>query len=80
MQHLQVYVTHKLKEHGAAVWDLVSKGAVVYVSGSAQKMPSDVAAVFRELAISRGEMSQEEAVQYVRQLTLTGRYHVEAWS
>ncbi len=76
-----MYVTHKLMEHAAAIWDWVAnKGAHVFVSGSAQKMPSDVQAAFEEVATRAGGLSREAAQQYVRRLEMQGRYHVEAWS
>jgi sulfite reductase alpha subunit-like flavoprotein len=77
----KVYVTHKLREHGAAVWQLLhSGGGCVYVSGSAEKMPAGVVAALQDVAVAYGGLSPEAAAQYVRQLELTGRYHVEAWS
>lgn len=44
----KVYVTQRIREHGAALWALLAaRGAVVYVSGSAQKMPAGVQAAFQ---------------------------------
>jgi sulfite reductase alpha subunit-like flavoprotein len=77
----KVYVTHKLREHGAAVWRLLyEQGAWVYVSGSAEKMPAGVVAALEDVAVLHGGLSKEAAAKFVRQLDLTGRYHVEAWS
>lgn len=77
----KVYVTHKLRQHGAHVWQLLSEqGAWVYVSGSAEKMPANVVSALEEVAMVHGGMSAEAAARYIRQLELTGRYHVEAWS
>lgn len=76
-----MYVQQRIREHGALVWRLLSQqGAAVYVSGSAQKMPAGVAAAFEDVAAQHGGLSKEEAGRYVRQLELTGRYRVEAWS
>jgi sulfite reductase alpha subunit-like flavoprotein len=76
-----VHVTHKLRECGAVVWQLLSQaGAWVYVSGSAEKMPAGVAAALEDVASQHGGLSKEDASKFVRQLELTGRYHVEAWS
>jgi sulfite reductase alpha subunit-like flavoprotein len=76
-----VYVTHKLREHGAAVWHLLQDNrACVYVSGSAEKMPAGVVSALQDVAVERGGLSPDAAAAYVRQLELTGRYHVEAWS
>jgi sulfite reductase alpha subunit-like flavoprotein len=77
----RVYVTHKLREHGAAVWKLLSEqGGWVYVSGSAEKMPAGVVSALEDVAATHGGLSTEAAAKFVRQLELTGRYHVEAWS
>jgi sulfite reductase alpha subunit-like flavoprotein len=77
----KVYVTHRLRQHAALVWDLLStRGAWVYVSGSADKMPADVAAALADVACQAGGLSGEEGAAYIRQLELKGRYHVEAWS
>lgn len=77
----QVYVTHRLREHGALVWDLISsQGAHVYVSGAAGKMPAGVTAALEDVAAENGGMATDAAVAFVRQLELTGRYRVEAWA
>ncbi len=78
---LQAYVTHRLREHGAHLWRLLdTRGACVLVSGSAKKMPADVAAALRDVCQEHGGLGKEEAAAYVRRLELTGRYLVEAWS
>lgn len=80
-QQQKLYVTHRIKEHGALLWRLVSEyQAVIYVSGSAQKMPSDVGAAFEQVFQEHGGMDAAAAQKCRRQLELTGRYNVEAWS
>lgn len=76
----QVYVTHRLRELGPQVWPLLQRGARVYVAGSAQKMPADVLASLEAVAAQHGGLGEEGARQWVRQLELTQRYCVEAWS
>jgi sulfite reductase alpha subunit-like flavoprotein len=68
-------------EQEVHVWELMANhGAHIYVSGSAQKMPSDVLTAFEGIVMRMGGKSMEEAKQYLRLLELKGRYHVEAWS
>ncbi len=55
-------------------------GAVVYVAGSADKMPAQVATAFEDVAMEQGGLSREQAQKWLRQLEATGRYQVEAWS
>ena len=52
----------------------------MYVSGSAKKMPADVAAALEAVAARHGGMAPEAAAKWVRQLETGGRYHIEAWS
>lgn len=81
MLTFQVYVTHKLREHAAHVWHMIhGSGASVFVSGSAQQMPANVVSALEDVAQEQGGLSKEDASKYVRQLELTGRYCVEAWS
>ncbi|KAF5839539.1 hypothetical protein DUNSADRAFT_512 [Dunaliella salina] len=80
-QASKVYVTHKLREHAAHVWSLISgSGASIFVSGSAQQMPANVVSALEDVAQEQGGMGKEEASKFVRQLELTGRFCVEAWS
>jgi sulfite reductase alpha subunit-like flavoprotein len=79
-QAAKVYVTHRIREHGAALWAALQAGAAVYVAGSAKKMPADVAAAVRDVAAAHGGLAAPEAERFVRQLEAAGRYQVEAWS
>ena len=53
---------------------------MVYVSGSANKMPADVEAAFVDAVSSGSSMGQPEAARLIKQMQMTGRYHVEAWA
>jgi sulfite reductase alpha subunit-like flavoprotein len=79
-QPAKVYVTHCIRRQAALVWALLQQGARVYVAGSADRMPADVAAAFRDVAAQQGGLGAAEAERFVRQLQLGGRYFVEAWS
>ncbi|XP_021763539.1 NADPH-dependent diflavin oxidoreductase 1-like isoform X1 [Chenopodium quinoa] len=79
-QPQKVYVQHKMQEHGQKIWDLLSKGASVYVAGSSTKMPSDVMSTFEEIISKQSGVPKEAAVRWLRALEKAGRYHVEAWS
>ncbi|KAI3813494.1 hypothetical protein L1987_18219 [Smallanthus sonchifolius] len=79
-QPQKVYVQHKMREQSAKVWDLLSKGAAVYVAGSSNNMPADVLAAFEEIVAEEGGVSREAAVRWLRMLEKGGKYHVEAWA
>ncbi len=57
------------------------QGAHVYMSGSAEKMPQEVAEVSK-LQVLQGEggTSPDAAQKYLQQLEFSKRYIVEAWS
>ncbi|PWA66123.1 NADPH-dependent diflavin oxidoreductase 1 [Artemisia annua] len=76
----KVYVQHKMKEQCVKIWDLLSKGAAVYVAGSSNNMPADVLAAFEEIVATEGGVSREDAVRWLRTLEKGGKYHVEAWA
>lgn len=57
-----------------------AQGAVVYVSGSAEKMPQDVARALEDVAAQHGGLGKSEAQAFVRQLELSSKLIVEAWS
>ncbi|KAI3712928.1 hypothetical protein L1987_71498 [Smallanthus sonchifolius] len=79
-QPQKVYVQHKMREQSAKVWDLLSKGAAVYVAGSSNNMPADVLAAFEDIVAEEGGVSREAAVRWLRMLEKGGKYHVEAWA
>jgi len=77
----KVYVSHRIREHGAQVAAMLQRGAVVCVSGRADKMPSDVAAAFRDVLVEHGGVgSVEGAEKVVKQLEAQGKYQVEVWA
>lgn len=80
-QEEKVYVTHRIKEHGAALWALLSEGnASVFVAGSAKRMPTDVMAAVQALAVAHGGLGEAEAARFVDGLVRARRYCVESWS
>lgn len=56
------------------------QGAVVFVCGSAKRMPQDVAAAFEKVCVQEGGMAKAEAAKAMKELEMAGRYVVEAWS
>ncbi|KAL4568907.1 hypothetical protein LXL04_024525 [Taraxacum kok-saghyz] len=79
-QTRKVYVQDKMREQSGKVWELLRKGAAVYVAGSSSNMPADVFAAFEEIVERESGVGREEAVRWLRLLERGGKYHVEAWS
>uniref|UniRef100_A0A7I4EI93 FAD-binding FR-type domain-containing protein n=1 Tax=Physcomitrium patens TaxID=3218 RepID=A0A7I4EI93_PHYPA len=76
----KVYVQHKIREQGKKVMQFIQSGAVIYVAGSANKMPADVMAAFETVLAKETGWPQEKATKYLRDLERRGQYVVEAWS
>ncbi|KAI9270882.1 hypothetical protein BY458DRAFT_555807 [Sporodiniella umbellata] len=76
----KVYVQHRLMEHGQEMWQLLEKGAYVYVCGDAKNMARDVNHTFVQFAQQFGAMDESKAHDYVKNLRNTGRYQEDVWS
>jgi len=74
------YVQHLLKQNGASTYNLLeAQGAYVYVCGGV-KMGHDVTETLKEILVSEGSMSPDEATDYMAKLSSQGRYVQELWS
>ncbi|KAI8379245.1 uncharacterized protein BYT42DRAFT_613573 [Radiomyces spectabilis] len=76
----KVYVQHRLQENGEELWNLMEKGAFIYVCGDAKSMARDVNQTFVNVAKEFGGHSTEKAQEYVKNLRNTGRYQEDVWS
>ncbi|KAI9488073.1 hypothetical protein BDB00DRAFT_792175 [Zychaea mexicana] len=76
----KVYVQHRLQENGQELWNLLQKGAYIYVCGDAKNMARDVNQTFVNFAIEFGGQSEEKAHDYVKNLRNSGRYQEDVWS
>jgi len=74
------YVTHCLRETGAAVWDLLESGAHLYVCGDAKMMAKDVRNIIGEICRDFGKMSETEAETFIKKLESQKRYSADVWS
>ncbi|CAN0472112.1 unnamed protein product, partial [Laminaria digitata] len=75
----KVYVQHLLREDAAEVWDLLQRGAYVYVCGGTH-MGTDVDNELSRIARELGKMGEEEAKELLKVLHADGRYVQELWS
>jgi sulfite reductase (NADPH) flavoprotein alpha-component len=73
-QRAKVYVQDRMREHGAHLWRWLKDGAHLYVCGDATRMAKDVDRTLREIVVSHGGMTAEQATAYLKQLTADRRY------
>ena len=77
----RTYVQELIRADAARVWELVGeRGAWVYISGSANKMPKAVREALAFAVKEHGGRTGEEAQEYVAQMERDGRLIEECWS
>ena len=64
-QEEKIYVQHRLKEHGAEVWEWFERGAYFYICGDKQYMAKDVHRALIQIAIDHGGMSEDDATHFI---------------
>lgn len=75
----KVYVQHKLKQQGQAVWQWLESGAHLYVCGDAQRMAKDVHQALIEVIEEFGGLEHEQAVAYLESLRSSQRYQKDVY-
>ncbi|KAI8060756.1 NADPH-dependent cytochrome P450 oxidoreductase [Gongronella butleri] len=76
----KVYVQHRVAEHGNRVWDLLNKGAYLFICGDAAQMAKSVANALIQLAITHGGMDEPTATQFFQDMRAKGKYQEDVWA
>eukprot|EP00051_Salpingoeca_urceolata_P028653 m.487750 g.487750 ORF g.487750 m.487750 type:complete len:659 (+) comp25235_c0_seq1:56-2032(+) len=76
----KVYVTHRLEEQRALLWDLLSTNGHIYVCGDAKNMARDVHNILLSIFEKEGGMSEKEAEAHIKELSVKKRYQLDVWS
>jgi NADPH-ferrihemoprotein reductase len=76
----KVYVQHRLRELRERVWDLIQKGANIYVCGDARYMARDVHNTFIRIFTEVGQKDETEANKLMKDLERQRRYQADVWS
>nr|ACL01092.1 cytochrome P450 reductase [Ochlerotatus sollicitans] len=80
-QPQKVYVTHLLEEDMDLLWDVIGeKKGHFYICGDAKNMATDVRNILLKVLQSKGNMSESEAVQYIKKMEAQKRYSADVWS
>ena len=61
----KVYVQHLMKQNGEEIWNWIENGAYFYVCGDKNYMARDVHSTLIEICSEYGDMSEEEAKDFV---------------
>ncbi|KAG5500449.1 hypothetical protein JKF63_03542 [Porcisia hertigi] len=79
-QSEKVYVQHRMKERAAEIWEMLASGANIYVCGDAKRMAKDVEAELKRIVEVNGNMSRDEATEYIKNMETEERYLKDVWS
>lgn len=79
-QKEKVYVQHLLQQNGAEVYKLLKGGGHFYVCGDAKYMARDVSSTLIKVAQKEGKLTEQQAVNWVKELRLRKRYSEDVWA
>ena len=73
-QPQKIYVQDRMMENAGEIWSWLQEGGYFYVCGDAKRMAKDVDSALHKIAETAGQLSTEQAVDYVKQLKSEKRY------
>ena len=78
-QEKKIYVQDKIRENSATLWQWLQEGAYFYVCGDAAKMAKDVEQALLEVIAKEGNLSPDEAEDYLNELREEKRYQRDVY-
>ena len=78
-QEKKIYVQDKIRENSAALWQWLQEGAYFYVCGDASKMAKDVEQALLDVIAKEGNLSSDEAEDYLNELREVKRYQRDVY-
>jgi len=78
-QEKKIYVQDKIRENSTALWQWLQEGAYFYVCGDASKMAKDVEQALLEVMAKEGNLSLDEAEDYLNELREEKRYQRDVY-
>ena len=76
----KTYVQHLLAAQKDRVWELIEKGAIVYVCGDGSKMEPDVKATLTSIYRERSAADADRAARWIDDLGTRNRYVLDVWA
>lgn len=75
----KIYVQHRIKEQGQALWQWLQNGAHLYICGDAERMAKDVHQALIEVAVEVSGLNTEAAEAYFETLRSDKRYQKDVY-
>ncbi|NOQ15137.1 MAG: sulfite reductase subunit alpha [Methyloprofundus sp.] len=73
-QEEKIYVQDRMREKGAELFSLLEQGGYFFVCGDAYRMAKDVDKALHDVIATQGNLSEEQAAEYVNQMKKDKRY------
>ncbi|MEZ5470297.1 MAG: assimilatory sulfite reductase (NADPH) flavoprotein subunit [Marinicella sp.] len=78
-QEHKVYVQHRLEQQAKEVWQWLQRGAHIYLCGDKNRMAKDVESTLLNIIQQHGELSAEQATDYLKDLKRAKRYQKDVY-
>ncbi len=78
-QDEKIYVQHRLIERQKEIFDWLSNGANIYLCGDMKQMARDVQNTLLQIFETEGGLSQEKALEYLKQLKKEKRFQTDVY-
>ncbi|MHC2336000.1 bifunctional cytochrome P450/NADPH--P450 reductase [Bradyrhizobium sp. USDA 4454] len=76
----KTYVQHLVAAQKDRVWELIQKGAIVYVCGDGGKMEPDVKATLMSIYRERTGVDTDAAARWIEEMGTRNRYVLDVWA
>ena len=76
----KTYVQHLVAAQKDRVWELIQKGAIVYVCGDGGKMEPDVKATLMSIYRERTGVDADAAARWIEEMGTRNRYVLDVWA
>lgn len=78
-QDEKIYVQHRLVEKQKEIYNWLKNGANIYLCGDMKQMARDVQDTLLKIFETEGGMSQEKALEYLKQLKKENRFQMDVY-
>jgi sulfite reductase (NADPH) flavoprotein alpha-component len=75
----KIYVQHRMMQHAKDIYSWLQEGAHIYVCGDSKNMAPDVFKAVTKIVEDEGEISNEKALEYMRNMQKARRYHEDVY-
>ncbi|TMW39190.1 hypothetical protein DOY81_015730, partial [Sarcophaga bullata] len=80
-QEKKIYVTHLIEQDADLLWKVIGENkGHFYICGDAKNMAVDVRNILVKILSTKGNMSEADAVQYLKKMEAQKRYSADVWS